>query len=264
MIGPDTVKTFSPKPRDIERRWYVIDASGAVLGRLSTEVAAILRGKHKPIFAPHMDTGDHVIVVNARGVRVTGGKEEKKVYVRHSGYPGGLNRVAFSRMLGKRPAQVVEKAITGMLPKNRLGRHMARKLAVYEGAEHPHQAQKPVSLALGEIPKWEGLPKPAPRPEPAPPPKASRGKEARSRRAGTGSEGKPTAGSRGRKAPARSAAKRGAASVAGVGRRQSAASAREKAPAPAEKKSRTRASETTGQKASTRRSRGRKKSEKES
>ncbi|HEV8420871.1 MAG TPA: 50S ribosomal protein L13, partial [Actinomycetota bacterium] len=101
------MKTFSPKPRDIERRWYVVDADGAVLGRLASEVAKILRGKHKPIFAPHMDTGDHVIVVNARGVRVTGGKEEKKIYVRHSGYPGGLNRIAFSRMISKRPVQVV-------------------------------------------------------------------------------------------------------------------------------------------------------------
>jgi large subunit ribosomal protein L13 len=175
MMAPNTVKTFSPKPRDIERRWYVVDADGAVLGRLASEVAKILRGKHKPIFAPHMDTGDHVIVVNAKRVRLTGGKEEKKVYQRHSGYPGGLNRVTFARMIGQRPVHVVEKAIRGMLPKNRLGRQMARKLAVYEGPEHPHQAQKPTALPLGEIPKWEGLPKPKPKPQPqaAPAPRAA-------------------------------------------------------------------------------------------
>ncbi len=208
MIGAHTVKTFSPKPRDIERRWYVVDANGAVLGRLASEVAKILRGKHKPIFAPHMDTGDHVIVVNAKGVRLTGGKEEKKVYVRHSGYPGGLNRVAFSRMIIRRPVQVVEKAITGMLPKNRLGRQMARKLAVYEGSEHPHQAQKPVALSLGEVPKWEGLPKPQPRTEPAPAPKGPRRKEEpRARRARSGAVAKPAGSRAGRaatKAPARS------------------------------------------------------------
>jgi large subunit ribosomal protein L13 len=181
------VKTYSPKLRDIERRWFVVDADGAVLGRLASEVAKILRGKHKPIFAPHMDTGDHVIVINAKGIRLTGGKEDKKVYVRHSGYPGGLNRVGFSRMIDRRPAQVVQKAITGMLPKNRLGRQMARKLAVYEGATHPHEAQKPVALPLGEIPKWEGLPKPPPRPQPAPPPKGPKQKgESRARRTATG------------------------------------------------------------------------------
>jgi large subunit ribosomal protein L13 len=152
------MKTYSPRPRDIERRWYVIDASGAVLGRLSTEVAAILRGKHKPIFAPHMDTGDHVIVVNAAGVRLTGGKEEKKVAYRHSGYPGGLTETVYGRLLADKPAFAVEKAVRGMLPKNRLGRAMFKKLQVYAGPEHPHQAQKPRPLALGEVPAWEGLP----------------------------------------------------------------------------------------------------------
>jgi large subunit ribosomal protein L13 len=155
------MRTYSPKPRDIERRWYVIDASGAVLGRLSTEVAAILRGKHKPMFAPHMDTGDHVIVVNAKEVRLTGGKEEKKIAYRHSGYPGGLTEVKYGRLLSERPAYAVEKAIRGMLPKNRLGRAMAKKLQVYAGPEHPHRAQKPQSLRLGEVPRWEGLPEPA-------------------------------------------------------------------------------------------------------
>src|SRR5687768_12198978 len=120
------MKTYSPKPRDIERRWYVIDASGAVLGRLSTEVAAILRGKHKPIFAPHMDTGDHVIVVNAKGVQVTGRKEETKIAYRHSGYPGGITATNYGRLLAEKPVYAVEKAIRGMLPKNRLGRAMAK------------------------------------------------------------------------------------------------------------------------------------------
>jgi large subunit ribosomal protein L13 len=242
MMGAHTVKTFSPKPRDIERRWYVVDADGAVLGRLASEVAKILRGKHKPIFAPHMDTGDHVIVVNAKGVRVTGGKEEKKVYVRHSGYPGGLNRIAFSRMIDKRPVQVVEKAITGMLPKNRLGRQMARKLAVYEGSEHPHQAQKPVSLPLGQIPKWEGLPKPQPQPQrpaqPGPAGKKPRGKD----ESGSGS-------------PAKSSGRKGTAKA-------SAASA--KAPAGTSKAKGSSAGAEKSTSGSARRSRSRKKSEKES
>jgi large subunit ribosomal protein L13 len=153
------MRTYSPKPRDIQRRWYVIDASGAVLGRLATEVAAVLRGKHKPIFAPHMDTGDHVIVVNAKGVRLTGGKETKKVSYHHSGYPGGLTETPYERLLAERPAFAVEKAVRGMLPKNRLGRAMAKKLQVYAGPEHPHRAQKPQPLRLGEVPKWDGLPR---------------------------------------------------------------------------------------------------------
>jgi large subunit ribosomal protein L13 len=163
----ETMRTFSPRPRDIERRWYVIDAEGAVLGRLASEVAKILRGKHKPIFAPHADTGDHVIVVNARGIRVTGGKEAEKVYYRHSGYPGGLREIGYERLLAERPVMAVEKAIRGMLPKNRLGRQMFRKLSVYEGPEHPHQAQTPSALGIGEVPRWEGLPKPVPPKAPA-------------------------------------------------------------------------------------------------
>jgi len=200
----DTMKTFSPKPRDIERRWYVVDADGAVLGRLASEVAKILRGKHKPIFAPHADTGDHVIVVNARGVRLTGGKETEKMYYHHSGYPGGLRALNYTRLMSERPARAVEKAIKGMLPKSRLGRQMATKLAVYEGPEHPHQAQKPVALGIGQIPKWEGLPKPAAKPTPKkvePKPKSrtrSRVRTAKatatgpkSGRAATGTRGKP-------------------------------------------------------------------------
>jgi large subunit ribosomal protein L13 len=158
------MRTYAPKPRDIERRWYVIDASGAVLGRLASEAAAILRGKHKPIFAPHMDTGDHVIVVNAKDVRLTGGKYETKVAYRHSGYPGGLTETRYARLLAEKPAFAVEKAIRGMLPKNRLGRSMGRKLQVYAGPEHPHRAQQPKPLALGEVPPWEGLPAPKQKP----------------------------------------------------------------------------------------------------
>jgi large subunit ribosomal protein L13 len=165
------VKTYAPKPQDIERRWYVVDADGAVLGRLASEVAKLLRGKDKPIFAPHADTGDHVVVVNARGVVLSGNKRESKQYHHHSGYPGGLRSVDYARLLSERPSLAVEKAVKGMLPKNRLGRKIFAKLSVYDGAEHPHAAQKPAPLTLGEVPRWEGLPKheaPAPKPEKAP------------------------------------------------------------------------------------------------
>ncbi len=162
------MKTYSPKPRDIERRWYVLDASGAILGRLATQAATILRGKHKPIFAPHADTGDHVIVINAKEVTLSGGKENKKIAYHHSGYPGGLTETVYSQLLVKKPAFAVEKAIKGMLPHNRLGRQMASKLRVYAGADHRHEAQMPQALAPGEFPRWSGLPeaateKPAPK-----------------------------------------------------------------------------------------------------
>jgi large subunit ribosomal protein L13 len=213
------MKTYSPRPRDIERRWYVIDASGAVLGRLSTEVASILRGKHKPIFAPHMDTGDHVIVVNAKGVRLTGGKEETKVAYRHSGYPGGITATKYGKLLAEKPAYAVEKAIRGMLPKNRLGRAMVKKLQVYAGPEHPHQAQKPEPLRLGEIPPWTGLPADraaaeAGTPEPSEKPVAKRSTATRSpakRPAAKATTAKP--------APKRTAA----ASDAGSGTKRAAA-----------------------------------------
>jgi large subunit ribosomal protein L13 len=156
------MKTYSPKPGHIERRWYVMDANGQVLGRLASEAAAVLRGKHKPIFAPHMDTGDHVIIVNAEKAVLTGGKETKKVAYRHSGYPGGIKGVRYDRLMADRPAFAVEKAVRGMLPKNRLGRAMGRKLHVVAGPDHPHQAQQPVALAPGERPLWEGLPQPTP------------------------------------------------------------------------------------------------------
>ena len=157
------MKTYSPKPQHIERRWYVVDAQGQTLGRMASEVAALLRGKHKPIFAPHMDTGDHVIVINSGGVVLTGGKETKKVAYRHSGYPGGIRATGYATLMKERPNFVVEKAVRGMLPKNRLGRAMIKKLHVVEGSEHPHQAQQPVAYTLGSPPMWEGLPEPAPR-----------------------------------------------------------------------------------------------------
>ncbi len=143
-----TKETYSARPRDIERKWYVVDADGQVLGRLAAGIATVLKGKHKAIYTPSMDTGDHVIVVNAGKVELTGGKEAKKVYYHHSGYPGGLKVTPYDTMKDRRPEQVVIKAVRGMLPKNRLGRAMLRKLHVYAGPDHPHAAQKPEPLEL--------------------------------------------------------------------------------------------------------------------
>lgn len=143
-----TKETYSAKPGDIERKWFVVDADGQVLGRLATGIATVLKGKHKAIYTPSMDTGDHVIVVNADKVALTGGKEAAKVYYRHSGYPGGLKVTPYETMKERRPEQIVLKAVRGMLPKNRLGRAMLRKLHVYAGPEHPHEAQKPEPLDL--------------------------------------------------------------------------------------------------------------------
>ncbi len=140
------MRTYSPKAGEITREWYVIDAEGETLGRLATRVASVLRGKHKPTFSPHMDMGDHVIIVNAEKVVLTGAKSEQKRYHHHSGYPGGLRGVPFATMLDRRPTQVVETAVNGMLPKNRLGRQMVKKLKVYAGPEHPHAAQQPKPL----------------------------------------------------------------------------------------------------------------------
>ena len=154
------MKTYSPKPEHIERRWYVMDAGEQVLGRVATEAAVVLRGKHKPIFAPHMDVGDNLIIINAAKVVLTGGKETKKVAWRHSGHPGGITGTLYEDLLEKRPAFVVEKAVRGMLPKNRLGRAMIKKLHVVPGPEHNHQAQKPQEWTMGMRPVWEGLPKP--------------------------------------------------------------------------------------------------------
>ncbi|MGC8463764.1 MAG: 50S ribosomal protein L13 [Acidimicrobiales bacterium] len=142
------MRTFTPRPSDIERAWHVVDADGLVLGRLASEVASILRGKHKPTFAPHVDTGDHVIVVNADKVVLTAGKEDTKFAYRHSGYPGGLTATRYRDLLATNADDVVRDAVRGMLPKNRLGRQMARKLQVYRGPDHPHQAQSPVPLEL--------------------------------------------------------------------------------------------------------------------
>ena len=137
------MKTYATKQSEITRSWRVVDADGATLGRLATEVATILRGKHKTIFSPHLDTGDPVIVVNAAKVRVTGNKLKAKNYVRHSGYPGGLRSETLEQLLARRPEEVVRRAVRGMLPRNRLGEQMSRKLHVYAGGEHPHAAQKP-------------------------------------------------------------------------------------------------------------------------
>jgi large subunit ribosomal protein L13 len=145
------VRTFSPKAGDVDRQWHVIDASDVVLGRLASQVAILLRGKHKPVFAPHLDTGDFVIVVNAAKVALTGTKLENKRAYRHSGYPGGIRSVTYSELLAKHPERVVEKAVRGMLPKNSLGRSTLRKLKVYAGPDHPHQAQKPTPFTITQI-----------------------------------------------------------------------------------------------------------------
>jgi large subunit ribosomal protein L13 len=135
------MRTHSAKASDIERKWWVIDASGKTLGRLASEVAVLLKGKHKPVYSPHLDVGDYVIVLNASRVRVTGDKLTKKIYYRHSQYPGGLKSISLETMLATHPTRVIERAVKGMLPHNRLGAAMFRKLKVYPGAEHPHQAQ---------------------------------------------------------------------------------------------------------------------------
>jgi large subunit ribosomal protein L13 len=140
------VPTYSPKASEIQRAWYVVDADGLVLGRLATEVARVLRGKHKPSFTPHLDTGDHVVIVNADKVVLTAGKAERKTVYRHSGYPGGLKAETFAHLLERRPEEAVRRTIRGMLPKTRLGRQMLTKLKVYAGPTHPHAAQQPQPL----------------------------------------------------------------------------------------------------------------------
>ena len=144
-------RTFSPTPADVKREWVVIDAEDVVLGRLASQAAVLLRGKHKPQFAPHVDTGDFVIIVNAEKVALTGQKLEKKKAYRHSGYPGGLTATTYVEMLEKHPTRAVEKAIRGMLPKNSLGRAQIKKLKVYAGAEHPHAAQQPKPYTLTQV-----------------------------------------------------------------------------------------------------------------
>ncbi len=140
--------TYTPKIRDIERAWHVVDAEGLILGRMATEVARVLRGKHKPGFTPHLDTGDHVIIVNADKVVLTGSKTTDKQVYRHSGYPGGLRQTSYGYLLETQPAEAVRRTVRGMLPKNRLGRQMLRKLKVYAGPLHPHEAQQPQPLDI--------------------------------------------------------------------------------------------------------------------
>ena len=145
------MRTYSPKPGDINRTWHVIDATDVVLGRLATQAANLLRGKHKPTFAPHMDTGDFVIIINAEKVALSGSKREQKMDYRHSGYPGGLSATSYGDLLEDNPRRAVEKAIKGMLPHNKLGRAQARKLKVYAGNEHPHAAQNPQDFQIIQV-----------------------------------------------------------------------------------------------------------------
>ena len=143
-----TVNTYVTKPNDIKHDWYVVDAQGQTLGRLATRIAAVLKGKHKPIYSPSMDTGDYVVVINAEKIVATGRKLDEKMYYRHTGYPGGLRTINLRDQLDKHPERVISAAVRGMLPHNRLGRAMFKKLKVYAGAEHPHAAHKPKTLEL--------------------------------------------------------------------------------------------------------------------
>lgn len=145
------MRTYSPKPGDDTKQWYIIDATDIVLGRLATNVAKLLRGKHKPTFAPHMDQGDFVIVINADKVALTGNKLDQKFAYRHSGFPGGLKAMSYRELLERFPERAVEKAVRGMLPKNRLGRAQMRKLKVYRGSEHPHAAQQPIPYEITQV-----------------------------------------------------------------------------------------------------------------
>ncbi|MAY38464.1 MULTISPECIES: 50S ribosomal protein L13 [Spongiibacter] len=142
------MKTFSAKPNDVTRDWFVVDAADKTLGRLASEIAHRLRGKHKPEYTPHVDTGDYIVVVNAEKIRVTGKKTTDKMYHHHTGYPGGLKSMSFEKLIDKAPERVIQSAVKGMLPKNPLGRAMFKKLKVYAGAEHPHTAQQPIELNI--------------------------------------------------------------------------------------------------------------------
>ena len=145
------MRTFTPKADEVTRQWHVIDAEDIILGRLATHAATLLRGKHKPTFAPHVDTGDFVIVINADKVALSGAKAEQKLDHRHSGYPGGLKSTSYDELLEKNPRRVIEKAVAGMLPHNKLGRKQIRKLKVYAGSEHPHAAQQPVPYVISQV-----------------------------------------------------------------------------------------------------------------
>ena len=141
-------RTYTPRGGEIERRWYLVDAEGRTLGRVATRIAHVLRGKHKPAYTPHQDLGDHIVVINADKIRVTGNKAEKKVYYRHTGYPGGIRTTTYAQMMEKHPERILRKAVKGMLPNTPLGRRMFRKLRVYAGGEHRHGAQNPEALDL--------------------------------------------------------------------------------------------------------------------
>lgn len=143
------IRTYSPRASEIERQWFVVDATGQRLGVLASHVAVVLEGKHKPTFATHIDTGDHVIVLNAEKVDIGGSKTEQKVYSRHSGYPGGLRQETLGQLLARRPEEVIRRAVKGMLPRNKLGVQQLRKLKIYAGSEHPHEAQRPEPLPMG-------------------------------------------------------------------------------------------------------------------
>lgn len=145
------MRTFTPKPDEVERSWYVIDAADVVLGRLASQAAQLLRGKHKPVFAPHVDAGDFVVIINAEKVALTGNKREDKLAYRHTGYPGGLRDTPYSELLEKNPERAVEKAVRGMLPKNKLAAQQLKKLKVYRGGEHPHAAQQPVPFTIDQV-----------------------------------------------------------------------------------------------------------------
>lgn len=145
------MRTYTPKPGEITREWLVIDATDVVLGRLASQVATLLRGKHKPVFAPHVDTGDFVIIINADKVALTGNKREQKIEYRHSGYPGGLRETSYTELLANNPRRAVEKAVRGMLPHNKIGRQQITKLKVYAGPDHPHTAQKPTSYSITQV-----------------------------------------------------------------------------------------------------------------
>ena len=165
------MKTYSAKPREVGRRWFVVDAEGQVLGRLATRVATVIRGKHKPPFTPHLDVGDFVVVVNAEKVKLTGNKLDRKLFRRHTGYPGGLVEIPYRRLLETHPERAIESAVWGMLPKGRLGRQLRHKLKVYPGPKHPHESQKPEVLSVdGPIPVYVD-------PEPAPGPRKQREKK---------------------------------------------------------------------------------------
>ncbi|MEK6527070.1 MAG: 50S ribosomal protein L13 [Nitrospirota bacterium] len=140
--------TYFAKPAEVVRKWYLVDADGKTLGRLASRVAILLRGKHKPTFTPHVDTGDHVVIINADKVHLTGDKLKTKTYIHHTGYPGGLKSISAEHLRAKKPTELLARAIKGMLPKNSLGKQMARKLKVYSGGEHPHQAQRPEAITL--------------------------------------------------------------------------------------------------------------------